>query len=128
MEQILHGGGGLVVAEEHRRLVGVDDEWLGPAGVLPAGAVELLDRRAAVTAVDPLVARAELKACQRGVGADVVDRSGEAVDVDAVDGMGDLHGLLLCGGVGRYGVCRCAGTVRKERFPNSSLPSPAQAR
>ena len=48
-----------------------------------------------MTAVDLPVAGAELKARQRRIGADVVDRSEEAVDVDAVDGVGDLHGELL---------------------------------
>jgi hypothetical protein len=60
-----------------------------------ARAVEVLDRGAAVAAVDPVVAGTELEPRQRGVGADGVDRSGQAVEVDAVDDAGDVHGELL---------------------------------
>src|SRR5262249_46872306 len=54
-------------------------------------------RRAVVAAVDPLVASAELEARQRWFGADVLDGSVQTVEVDAVDGVGDLHGGLLVG-------------------------------
>jgi tetracycline repressor-like protein len=47
-----------------------------------AGAVEVLDRRAAQAAVDPVVAGTELEPRQRGVSGDSVDRPGETVDVD----------------------------------------------
>ena len=60
-----------------------------------AGAVKALDGRAAVAAVDPVVSGPKLKPRQRGVGGDGVDRSGEAVEVDAVDDGGDVHGELL---------------------------------
>jgi hypothetical protein len=48
-----------------------------------------------VAAVDPPVAGTELKPRQRRVGANVVDRSGETVEVDSVDDVGDLHAELL---------------------------------
>ena len=51
-----------VGAEQDGRLAGVDRERLGARGVLLAGAVEALDRRAVVGAVDPAVAGAELEA------------------------------------------------------------------
>ena len=73
----------------------VHGERLGAGGVFLAGAVEVLDRRAAVAAVDPVVAGAELEPRQRGVGGDGVDRPGQAVEVDAVDDGGDVHGELL---------------------------------
>jgi hypothetical protein len=60
-----------------------------------AGAVEVLDRGAAVGAVDPVVVAAELKPCQRGGGGDGVDRCGQAVEVDAVDEAGGVIGELL---------------------------------
>jgi hypothetical protein len=60
-----------------------------------AGAVKALDGRAAVAAVDPVVSGPKLKPRQRGVGGDGVDRCGEAVEVDAVDDAGDVHGELL---------------------------------
>jgi hypothetical protein len=66
----------------------------GSAGVLFSGAVEALDGRTGVAAVDPVVACAELEPRQRGVGGDGVDRSREAVEVDAVDTVGELHGDL----------------------------------
>jgi hypothetical protein len=87
--------GARVLAKQDGRLVGVDGERLGAGGVFLAGAVEALDRRAAVAAVDPVITRPKLKPRQRGFGGDVVDRCGEAVEVDAVDDAGDGHGALL---------------------------------
>jgi hypothetical protein len=48
-----------------------------------------------VAAVDPVVAGAELKPRQGGVSGDGIDRSGQAIEVDAVDDAGDVHGELL---------------------------------
>jgi len=44
-----------------------------------------------VAAVDPVVAGTELKPRQRRVDGDGVDRSGEAVEVDAVGDAGEFH-------------------------------------
>src|SRR6516162_7189142 len=94
VQDVLDGVRCPVLAEQDRRLVGVHGKRLGAGGVFLAGAVEVLDRRAAVAAVDPVVAGPELKPRQRGFGGDVVDRPGEAVEVDAVDDAGDVHGEL----------------------------------
>jgi DNA-binding SARP family transcriptional activator len=95
VEQVLGRVGGPVIAEQHRGLVGVEDERLDAAGVRSPGAIEPLDLGAIVATVEPLVAGAELEPRQRRVGADVVDRPEETVDFDSVDLVGDLHGQLL---------------------------------
>src|SRR5262249_27859415 len=87
--------GRLVGSEEDGRLVDLHYERLGAGRVLLPGAVEVLDGRAGVSAVDPLVADAELELGQRRIRLDRVDRAEQPVDVDAVDGVGDLHGDLL---------------------------------
>src|SRR5262249_45042077 len=95
MEDVFDGVGCAVLPEQDRRLVGVHGKGLCTGGVFLAGAVEVLDRRATVAAFDPVVAGAELEPRQGWVSGDGVDRSGQAVDVDAVDGAGDVHGELL---------------------------------
>src|SRR4051794_17676433 len=113
LEQVFARVGSVVLAEEHRRPVGVEDERLHARGVLLAGAVEALDGGAVVAAVDPVVAGTELEARQGGVGADVLDRAGEAVEVDSVEAVGDLHGELLWWGWPRRSRRGCRH--RKER-------------
>jgi hypothetical protein len=92
VQEVFAGVGGPVLAEQDRRLVGIDGKRLRARGIFLARAVEILDRRAAVAAVDPVVAGAELKPRQRGVSGYGIDRSGQAVEVDAVDDAGDVHG------------------------------------
>src|SRR4051812_14322194 len=92
LEGVLAGVGSPVLAQQDRRLVGLQNEWLFAGGVLLSRPVEALDHGPTVAAVDPVGAGAELELPQRGVGGDCVDRSGEAFQVDAVDGAGSVHG------------------------------------
>ena len=73
-----------VAAEQDRRLAGVERERVRARRVLLAGAVEGLDRRAVVRAVDPAVLGAELEDAERGVGLDRVERAVHLLAVDAV--------------------------------------------
>ena len=65
VQQVLRRVGRLVVAEQDRRLAGVDLERRLAGGVLLAGAPEAVDRRAGVGAADPAVVDAELEAGER---------------------------------------------------------------
>ena len=86
VQQGLGRVGAGVDAEQDGRLAGIDGEGLGARGVLLPGAVEALDRGAIVGAVDPVVLDAELKAAERGVGLDGVQRSVHLLGVDAIAG------------------------------------------
>jgi len=70
--------------EQHRRLARVDEERLAAGRVLAAGAVEALDRRAVVRAVDPAVGGAEGERGERAVGAERVERAEHLLGVDPV--------------------------------------------
>jgi hypothetical protein len=61
VKDILAGVGCPVFTEQDRRLVGIHSERRCAGGVFLADAVKVFDRRAAVAAVDPLVASTELK-------------------------------------------------------------------
>jgi hypothetical protein len=73
-----------VPAEQDRRLARVEPELLAPGRVLAARRVEVLDRRAVVGAVDPAVARPELKLRELGLLGDQVQRGEHLLGVHAV--------------------------------------------
>src|SRR4051794_8594412 len=73
-----------VGAAEDRRLPGVDDERLGPGGVLLQGAVERLHVVPVVRAAEPGVAGAELEPGKLRLCLDGVERAEELVGVDSV--------------------------------------------
>jgi hypothetical protein len=76
--------GALIFAEQHGRLVGVEDESLFTFDFL-AGAVEAVDGGLVVAALDPLVAGAELEFGQFGLLLDGLDGLAEFGHVDAVE-------------------------------------------
>src|SRR5690348_5226592 len=84
MEQVLGRIRTGVVADEDRRLAGIDDERLLPRGVLLICGIELADRRAVVRAVDPAVVRAELELRELRIRLDGVERPEQLRRVDAV--------------------------------------------
>ena len=74
----------LVVAEQHRRLAVRELERLAARAVLGAGAVEVLDRRAVLAAVDPAVPGPELELRERRVGLQRLHRRHHRVEVEPV--------------------------------------------
>ena len=73
-----------IVAEQHRRRVGLDVEWLAAARILRARSMKALDPGTAMSAVLPLGLRTELKVRQLGVRFDGVDGGKQRADIDAV--------------------------------------------
>jgi hypothetical protein len=61
VQQELHRGGRVVAADQDRRVIRVEGEGQGAAGVLLACTIEALNRAAIMGAADPLVAGAELE-------------------------------------------------------------------
>jgi hypothetical protein len=90
-QQELDRGGGVVLADEDRRVVGVERERLLMCHLLH-GAEEAVDRRLVVRAVDPLVRGAELELGDVVVALHGVDRGEQGRGVDTV------AGLVLDGG------------------------------
>jgi hypothetical protein len=93
VEDELDRVGAAVPAQQHRRLVGVEDEGRAAALVLHPAAVEALDRGAVVAAVDPAVARPELELGEPGIRLDRLNGGEHAGHVDAVH----VSGLALDG-------------------------------
>ncbi len=90
MEQVLGRVRPGVLADQDRRLAGVQHELLRPRRVLGVGGVEVADRGAVVRPVDPAVPRPELEPGEGGVGLDRVERAEQLGGVDAVaDRLGD---------------------------------------
>ena len=96
MEQEFHRRRGVVLADEHGRVVGVVGERL-LVGHLLGGAVEAVDRRLVVGAVHPFVGGSELELGDLGRRPDSVERGEQRCGVDAVAdrvvGHGHLFGL-----------------------------------
>jgi hypothetical protein len=84
----------VVLAQEHVRLVGVQDERLRPREVFLAGAEELLDGGPVVPAVDPAVPGAELEAPELRIRSDRVDGAEQPIAVHAVPHRPGLWCLL----------------------------------
>src|SRR5690606_13575710 len=85
----------VVGAEQHGRLVAVDQERLRPRGVLGSGAKEPLDAGARVAAVQPGVVRPEPELREASVVLDRLDGLGQLGEVDAVGRrtvLGGRHG------------------------------------
>jgi hypothetical protein len=89
VQQELDRIGAFIGAEQHRRFAVGEFERLAARLVFAAGAVEVADGRAVFTAVDPLVAGAELELCEAFVGLESLDRVEGGLDVEPVD-VGDL--------------------------------------
>src|SRR5215218_9623214 len=109
VEEVLRRIRRLVVAEQHGRLGGVDDERLVARRVLCAGAPEAVNGRPTVRAVEPAVADPELEAGGLGLRLEDVERAVHLGGVDAVAKRGGGGG----GGHGRK-VTRPSQTVGKR--------------
>src|SRR5215207_2241865 len=84
VQQVLGGVWPGVGAEQDRRLARVELECLAAAGVLAAGGIEALDRRAVVGSVDPAVAGAELELRQLRSCLDQIQRREHLLGIHAV--------------------------------------------
>jgi len=116
MEQELDRGRALVLADEHRRVVGVEGER-PLVGSLLADPEEAVDRALAVGAVDPAALGAELEPGGGGRLLHRVERGEERGGVDAVAGGGGGCG----GGHGGYLLVWFGWSVCRQRR-RGSLP------
>ena len=83
MQQVLHRGRSLILADEHRRVIGVEGE-LVIANLLGSRAEEAVDGAAVVSAAEPAVGGAEPERGDVGLIAHGVDGGEQAGCVDAV--------------------------------------------
>ena len=91
VQQEFHRIRALVVAEQHRRLAVGELERPAARTVLGTGAVEALDRRAVLAAVDPAVPGPELELRERRVGLQRLHRRHHRIEVEPVQAPGRLR-------------------------------------
>jgi hypothetical protein len=91
VEQPFAGVWRRVLAEQNRRLAGIDDEALGIGTVRLKRAGEFLDVRAGLFAAESLVRKAEVELCDLGIRLHGVDYFEQGGNVDAVHKCGPLN-------------------------------------